>query len=43
MISVDVSGDVVSGIVRKVDSYGYIYIEKQDGNLEKVIAGDTVF
>ena len=43
MISIDISGEVVSGIVRKVDSYGYIYIEKQDGNLEKVVAGDTLF
>ncbi|MGI9534626.1 MAG: hypothetical protein ACR2NW_06725 [Thermodesulfobacteriota bacterium] len=43
MISIDISGKIVSGIVRKVDSYGYIYIEKSDGNLEKVIAGDMIF
>ena len=42
-ISIDISGKVVSGVVRKVDSHGYIYIEKSDGILEKVIAGDTIF
>lgn len=43
MISIDISGEIVSGIVRKVDSTGYIYIEKSDGKLEKVIAGDIIF
>jgi len=43
MISIDVTGEIVTGIVRKVDSYGYIFIEKPDGSLEKVIAGDTLF
>ena len=42
-VSVDVSGKIVSGVVRKVDSYGYIYIEKSDGSLEKVITGDMIF
>ena len=43
MISIDLSGEIISGMVRKVDSNGYIYIEKSDGNLEKVIAGDAIF
>ena len=42
-ISIDTSGEIVSGIVRKVDSYGYIFIETPDGNLEKVITGDIIF
>lgn len=42
-ISVDVSGEVFSGIARKVDSYGYIYIEEPGGNLKKIIAGDMLF
>ena len=42
-ISIDISGEIVSGIVRKVDSYGYIFLEKPDGNLEKVITGDIIF
>ena len=43
IVSIDKSGKIVSGIVRKVDSYGYIYIEKSDGDLEKVITGDMIF
>ena len=42
-ISVDVSGEVLSGVVRKVDSYGYLYIEEPGGNLKKIIAGDMLF
>lgn len=42
-VSIDVSGKIISGVVRKVDSHGYIYIEKTNGSLEKIIAGDMVF
>ncbi len=42
-VSINVSGKVVSGVVRKVDSYGYIYIEKSGGELKKIVAGDMLF
>ncbi|MEE9193050.1 MAG: biotin--[acetyl-CoA-carboxylase] ligase [Thermodesulfobacteriota bacterium] len=39
-ISVKVDNKIISGIVRKVDNYGFLYIEDDKGNLEKIIAGD---
>lgn len=42
-VSINVSGKIVSGVVRKVDSYGYIYIEEPGGNLKKIVAGDMLF
>lgn len=32
----------IEGVVRKVDTSGYLYIETDDGELEKVISGDIV-
>ncbi len=42
-ISVDVSGEVVSGVVERVDANGFLYLRTDKGDLRKVIAGDTVF
>jgi len=39
-ISVKVENKIYSGIARKVDNYGFLYIEDDKGNLEKIIAGD---
>ena len=41
-IKVNVNGDIVEGIARKVDNKGFLYIEKEGGNLEKIIAGDMI-
>ena len=42
-ISVDVSGEVVRGVVERVDGNGFIYLRTDEGDLRRVIAGDTVF
>ncbi len=42
-MSVDVSGEVVSGVVERVDTNGFIYLRTGKGDLRKVIAGDAVF
>lgn len=42
-ISVDVSGEVVSGVVERVDANGFLYLRTDEGDLRKVITGDTVF
>ena len=42
-ISVDVSGDVVSGVVERVDANGFLYLRTDEGELRKIITGDTVF
>ena len=42
-ISVDVSGEVVSGVVERVDATGFLYLRTDEGDLRKVITGDTVF
>lgn len=39
-ISVKVDNKIIRGIARKVDNYGFLYIENDKGNLEKIIAGD---
>ena len=39
-IAVKVDNKVISGIARKVDNYGFLYIEDKNGNLIKIIAGD---
>ena len=42
-ISVDVSGEVVSGVVERVDANGFLYLRTGEGGLRKVITGDAVF
>lgn len=42
-ISVDVSGEVISGVVERVDATGFLYLRTGEGTLRKVITGDTVF
>ncbi|MXZ48352.1 MAG: biotin--[acetyl-CoA-carboxylase] ligase [Candidatus Dadabacteria bacterium] len=42
-VSVDVSGEVVSGVVERVDANGFLYLRTDEGDLRKVITGDTVF
>ncbi len=39
-ISIKVDNEIISGIARKVDNQGFLYIEDSYGNLEKIIAGD---
>ena len=39
-ISVKVDNKTISGIARKIDNNGFLYIEDSNGNLEKIIAGD---
>ena len=42
-VSVDVSGEIVSGVAERVDANGFLYLRTEDGGLRRVIAGDTVF
>lgn len=42
-ISVDVSGEIISGVVERVDRNGFLYLRTEDDDLRKVITGDTVF
>ena len=42
-VSIDVSGEVVRGVVERVDGNGFLYLRTGGGDLRKVIAGDTVF
>ena len=42
-ISVDVSGEVISGVVERVDATGFLYLRTDEGDLRKVVTGDTVF
>ncbi len=42
-ISVDVSGEVVCGVVERVDPNGFLYLRTDEGDLRRVITGDTVF
>ena len=42
-ISVDVSGEIVSGVVERVDANGFLYLKTDGGTVRRVIAGDTVF
>ena len=42
-ISVDVSGEVVCGVVERVDANGFLYLRTAESNLRRVITGDTVF
>jgi len=39
-VSIKVDNNIISGIARKIDSNGFLYIEDNKGKLEKVIAGD---
>ncbi len=41
--SVNVSGEVLSGVVERVDRNGFLYIKTEEGDVRRVIAGDTVF
>ncbi|MCY3986653.1 MAG: biotin--[acetyl-CoA-carboxylase] ligase [Candidatus Dadabacteria bacterium] len=42
-ISIDVSGEIVSGVVERVDGNGFLYLRTPEGDINKVIAGDAVF
>ncbi len=42
-ISVDVSGEIVSGVVERVDANGFLYLRTDENDLRKVVTGDTVF
>ena len=42
-VSVDVSGEVVCGVVERVDANGFLYLRTDEGDLRRVITGDTVF
>ena len=42
-MSVDVSGEVVCGVVESVDANGFLYLRTQEGGLRRVVTGDTVF
>lgn len=42
-ISVDVSGEVIRGVVERVDANGFLYLRTGEGDLRRVITGDTVF
>ena len=42
-ISVDVSGEVVCGVVERVDTTGFLYLRTDDGDLRRIITGDSVF
>jgi BirA family biotin operon repressor/biotin-[acetyl-CoA-carboxylase] ligase len=42
-ISVDVSGEVISGLVERVDGNGFLYLRTDKGDLRRVVTGDTVF
>ena len=42
-ISVDVSGEIVSGVVERVDGNGFLYLRTDKGDLRRVVTGDTVF
>ena len=39
-VSIKIDNKTVSGIARKVDNYGFLYIEDSEGKLQKIIAGD---
>lgn len=42
-ISVDVSGEIIRGVVERVDRNGFLYLRTDEGSLRRVIAGDAVF
>ncbi len=42
-VSVDVSGEVIRGVVESVDGNGFLYLRTDGGDLRRVITGDTVF
>ena len=42
-ISVDVSGEVISGVVERVDGNGFLYLRTGEGDLRRVVTGDAVF
>lgn len=42
-ISVDVSGEIISGVVERVDGNGFLYLRTDEGSLRKVVTGDAVF
>jgi BirA family biotin operon repressor/biotin-[acetyl-CoA-carboxylase] ligase len=39
-ISVDTGIDVISGTAQKVDNHGYLWVRKETGDMEKIVAGD---
>ena len=42
-VSVDVSSEVICGVVESVDANGFLYLRTNEGNLRRVITGDMVF
>ena len=42
-ISVDVSGEVISGVVERVDGNGFLYLRTDKDDLRRVVTGDAVF
>ncbi len=42
-ISVDVSDEVICGVVERVDANGFLCLRTEEGNLRRVLTGDTVF
>ncbi len=42
-ISVDVSEEVIRGVVERVDANGFLYLRTDEGDLRRVITGDAVF
>ena len=42
-ISVDVSDEVIRGVVERVDANGFLYLRTDEGDLRRVITGDAVF
>lgn len=42
-ISVDVSGEIISGVVERVDGNGFLYLRTGKDDLRRVVTGDTVF
>ena len=39
-IYVDINGEVINGIVKKIDKEGFLYLELPGGDLKKIVAGD---
>ena len=42
-ISVDVSDEVICGVVERVDANGFLCLRTEEGDLRRVLTGDTVF
>jgi len=42
-VKINIDGRTIEGVVKKVDRFGYLYLETDRGDLVKVISGDIVF